>query len=79
MGAVFAAGAHSDSGHDLFDPSNVSPLVAWLASADCTATGKLFAVQGGSIQELTGWTVAQQIETDGAWEIDEIARRLPTV
>jgi NAD(P)-dependent dehydrogenase (short-subunit alcohol dehydrogenase family) len=76
MGAVFAAGAHSDSGHDLFDPSNISPLVAWLASACCTATGKLFAVQGGSIQELTGWTVAHQIETEGPWEIDDIARRL---
>jgi len=76
MGAVFAAGAQTDSGHDLFDPSNVSPLVAWLASADCTVTGKLFAVQGGSIQELTGWTVAHQIETDGPWEIDDIAGRL---
>jgi NAD(P)-dependent dehydrogenase (short-subunit alcohol dehydrogenase family) len=77
MGAVFAAGAHTDSGHDLFDPSNISPLVAWLASARCAATGKVFAVQGGSIQELTGWTVAHEIETDGPWEIDDIARRLP--
>jgi NAD(P)-dependent dehydrogenase (short-subunit alcohol dehydrogenase family) len=76
MGAVFAAGAHTDSGHDLFNPSNISPLVAWLASAGCTVTGKVFAVQGGSIQELTGWTVAREIETDGPWEIDDIAQRL---
>src|ERR1700756_1017732 len=64
MGAVFAAGAVSDSGHDLFDPSNISPLVAYLASADCPLTGKVFAVQGGSIQELTGWSVLSEIETD---------------
>ena len=76
MGAVFAAGAHTDSGHDLFDPSNISPLVAWLASADCSVSGKVFAVQGGSIQELTGWTAVNEIETDGPWEIADIARRL---
>ena len=76
MGAVFAAGAVSDSGHDLFDPSNISPLVAYLASADCPLTGRVFAVQGGCIQELTGWTAAAQIETDGLWQISDIAERL---
>ena len=76
MGAVFAAGAMSDSGHDLFDPSNISPLVAYLATADCRISGKVFAVQGGCIQELSGWSATSQIETDGAWEIDDIAARL---
>src|ERR1700730_3970381 len=64
MGAVFAAGALSDSGHDLFDASNISPLVAYLASSDCPLTGKVFAVQGGCIQELSGWSATGQIETD---------------
>jgi|SRR5579884_1233446 len=76
MGAVFAAGAHTASGHDLFDPSNISPLVAYLASERCRLTGKVFAVQGGAIQELAGWSVAREIETDGPWEIDDIAERL---
>jgi NAD(P)-dependent dehydrogenase (short-subunit alcohol dehydrogenase family) len=76
MGAVFAAGAMSDSGHDLFDPSNISPLVAYLASSDCPLTGKVFAVQGGCIQELAGWSSSRQIETDGLWRIDDIAARL---
>ena len=76
MGAVFAAGAHTDDGHDLFDPANIAPLAAHLASADCPLSGRLFAVQGGSIQELAGWSVARQIETDGPWTIEEIARRL---
>jgi NAD(P)-dependent dehydrogenase (short-subunit alcohol dehydrogenase family) len=76
MGAVFAAGAEDDTGHDLFDPSNISPLVAYLAAADCPITGKVFAVQGGSIQELAGWSVASEIETEGPWRIDDIAARL---
>ena len=76
MGAVFAAGATTDDGHDLFDPSNISPLVAYLASADCPLSGRVFAVQGGSIQELGGWHVVAEIETDGPWRIDDIASRL---
>lgn len=76
MGAVFAAGVEDETGHDLFDPSNISPLVAWLAAADCPITGKVFAVQGGSIQELQGWTVSKEIECEGLWQIDDIAGRL---
>jgi len=76
MGAVFAAGALTEGGHDLFDPSNISPLVAYLASADCPLTGQVFAVQGGSIQQLGGWHAVEQIETDGPWTIEDIAGRL---
>jgi NAD(P)-dependent dehydrogenase (short-subunit alcohol dehydrogenase family) len=76
MGAIFAAGAEDATGHDLFDPSNISPLVAHLASTDCALTGKVFAVQGGCIQELAGWTVASTIETEGPWRIQDIAARL---
>jgi NAD(P)-dependent dehydrogenase (short-subunit alcohol dehydrogenase family) len=76
MGAIFAAGAQSDDGHDLFDPANISPLVAHLASETCTLTGKVFAVQGGCIQELCGWSVTGEIETHGPWSIDDIAQRL---
>jgi len=76
MGALFAAGVEDESGHDLFDPANISPLVAWLAAADCSINGKVFAVQGGSIQELQGWTAARNIDCEGAWQIEDIAARL---
>jgi NAD(P)-dependent dehydrogenase (short-subunit alcohol dehydrogenase family) len=76
MGAVFAAGVTDDTGHDLFDPSNISPLVAYLATAGCPVTGKVFAVQGGSIQELSGWSAVAEIETEGPWRIEDIAERL---
>jgi NAD(P)-dependent dehydrogenase (short-subunit alcohol dehydrogenase family) len=77
MGAVFAAGAEDATGHDLFDPSNISPLVAYLATEACPITGTVFAVQGGSIQELAGWTVARSMETEGPRLIEDIAARLP--
>ena len=77
MGAVFAAGVEDATGHDLFDASNISPLVAYLATEACPITGKVFAVQGGSIQELTGWSVERSIENEGPWRIEDIAERLP--
>src|SRR4051812_1948405 len=33
---------------DVWDPANVSPLVAYLATESCPANGKMFYVQGGS-------------------------------
>jgi NAD(P)-dependent dehydrogenase (short-subunit alcohol dehydrogenase family) len=61
---------------DPYDPKHVSPLVAWLSTEDCPLTGQLFAVQGGSIQPLTGWTLGDAVTTDGDWTIDEIAGQL---
>ena len=62
---------------DLFSPSNISPLVAYLATEKCSITGKVYAVQGGAITALTGWHDVETIETDGVWQIDDIAARLP--
>jgi NAD(P)-dependent dehydrogenase (short-subunit alcohol dehydrogenase family) len=61
---------------DAFHPKHVSPLVGWLISDDCTLTGQLFAVQGGSIQKMSGWTVGDAVTTDGDWTIDNIAAQL---
>lgn len=76
MGAIFAAEVPPGE-FDAFSPANISPLVAYLASAKCPLTGKVFAVQGGAISELAGWHDVKVIETEGAWEIDDIAARLP--
>jgi NAD(P)-dependent dehydrogenase (short-subunit alcohol dehydrogenase family) len=61
---------------DPLEPRHVSPLVGWLASEDCPLTGELFAVQGGSIQRMTGWETGEGITTDGDWTIAEIAAQL---
>ena len=61
---------------DPFHPSHVSPLVAYLATESCPVNGKVFAVQGGVIQELAGWQTKHTTETDKPWTIEEIAQRL---
>lgn len=75
MGALM--GEPEEGEVDLFSPANISPLVGYLASEKCPITGKVFAVQGGAISELGGWHDVKTIETDGLWEIDDIATRLP--
>lgn len=76
MGALMAE--PEDEGEvDLFSPANISPLVAYLATEKCPITGRVYAVQGGAISQLTGWHDVDTIETDGLWQIDDIAERLP--
>ena len=76
MGALMS---EPDDGElDLFSPANISPLVAYLATEKCQVTGQVYAVQGGAISQLAGWHDAETIETDGIWEIDDIAGRLPS-
>jgi NAD(P)-dependent dehydrogenase (short-subunit alcohol dehydrogenase family) len=59
-----------------FDPDQISPLVAYLASADCTITGQLYAVQGGMIAPCTTWQLGEQHTTDKPWTIDSVASAL---
>lgn len=76
MGALMAAEVEEGE-FDAFSPANISPLVAYLATEKCPITGKVFAVQGGAISELGGWHDVKTIETEGLWQIDDIAARLP--
>lgn len=75
MGALM--GEPEEGEVDLFSPANISPLVAYLATDKCPVTGRVYAVQGGAISALAGWHDVRTIETDGVWEIDDIAVRLP--
>ncbi|KAA1421820.1 SDR family oxidoreductase [Nocardioides humilatus] len=75
MGAIFAV--EPEEGEvDLFSPAQISPLVAWLATEKCPVNGKVFAVSGGSIQQLKGWSVEHTIETDDDWTLDGVAESL---
>src|SRR3989440_5491638 len=42
---------------DSFNPANVSPMVAYLCTADCTITGETFVVFGGLVQRVQTWTL----------------------
>jgi NAD(P)-dependent dehydrogenase (short-subunit alcohol dehydrogenase family) len=61
---------------DRYHPRHVAPLVAWLASEDCPATGKLYTVQGGAIAECTGWQAGETVTVEGDWTIELVAEHL---
>ncbi len=77
MGAIFAAEV-PEGQFDMFSPENISPIVAYLASDECSISGTVFAVQGGSISKITPMELGETIETDGPWEIDDLHKRLTT-
>ncbi len=62
---------------DVWDPANASPLVAWLATEDCPATGRVFFIQGGVVQLFTGWTAAASVERDERWTVADLAATIP--
>ena len=62
-----------EAGFDVWDPANVSPFVAYLATADCPFTGETFLVQGGTVQRVQSWTGAEKVEKDDRWTIEELA------
>jgi NAD(P)-dependent dehydrogenase (short-subunit alcohol dehydrogenase family) len=62
---------------DVWDPANVSPLAAYLATADATETGRMYYVQGGQIRLFKGWTMTATIERNERWTVAELAKELP--
>jgi NAD(P)-dependent dehydrogenase (short-subunit alcohol dehydrogenase family) len=61
-----------EDGFDVWDPANVSPFVAYLATADCPITGECFMVQGGRVQRAASWSRAEKIEKTDRWTVKEL-------
>jgi NAD(P)-dependent dehydrogenase (short-subunit alcohol dehydrogenase family) len=57
---------------DVWDPANVSPLVAYLATEGCEINGKVFFVQGGKVQLMQPWTLTEAAEKDERWTVAEL-------
>ncbi|MHB2027198.1 MAG: SDR family oxidoreductase [Acidimicrobiales bacterium] len=64
---------------DVWDPANISPLVATLAMEGCAATGQVFFVQGGTVRRFQNWTMTESLEKDDRWSVNELAEQLPTL
>jgi NAD(P)-dependent dehydrogenase (short-subunit alcohol dehydrogenase family) len=62
---------------DRWHPGNISPLVAYLSSADCPVSGQVFLVSGGVIGHFSGWTVGETAHTDRVLTIPELRERIP--
>lgn len=68
-------------GWDRWDPANVSPMVAYLATEECTLNGQVFVVGGSRVSTYRGWTKVDHIETTEKWdlaELSEAVNKLPT-
>jgi NAD(P)-dependent dehydrogenase (short-subunit alcohol dehydrogenase family) len=65
-----------DGVFDEWDPSNVSPVVAYLASAACRFNGETFFVRGGTVQRVRSWELAETVRCDAAWSVDALTAAL---
>jgi NAD(P)-dependent dehydrogenase (short-subunit alcohol dehydrogenase family) len=61
---------------DSWDPANVSPMVAYLATESCPATGRVFFVQGGQVRLFQPWTMTESIDKDDRWTVAELAAEM---
>jgi len=64
---------------DVWNPANVSPLVAYLATEACPLTGKVLFVQGGQVRLFQPWTMTETLEKNDRWTVDELAKELPAL
>ncbi len=65
--------APDDAGKfDVWDPANISPLVAYLATEDATETGKVFFVQGGVVRLFQPWTMTETIDKGDRWTVADL-------
>ena len=62
---------------DAWDPANVSPVVAWLATEACPMTGRVFYVHGGTVKTFTPWAIGEGVEREGRWTVAELAAAFP--
>ena len=61
---------------DQWDPANISPLVAYLATAECAFNGETFLVQGGTVTMIESWKRGNGVERDSKWSVAELAAAL---
>ena len=61
---------------DEWDPANVSPLVAYLASESCAFNGEMFFVQGGIVKRVRSWELGETIEREERWDVAGLADAL---
>jgi NAD(P)-dependent dehydrogenase (short-subunit alcohol dehydrogenase family) len=64
---------------DIWDPANVSPLVAYLATEDCPFTGGVFHVGGNEVGLYGGWSLTEEkiLAADGRWTVGDLQAKAP--
>jgi NAD(P)-dependent dehydrogenase (short-subunit alcohol dehydrogenase family) len=63
---------------DAWDPANVSPMIAYLGTADCPFTGEVFFVQGDTVCRYQPYVIAERITNNGhRWTVDRLIEEGP--
>jgi NAD(P)-dependent dehydrogenase (short-subunit alcohol dehydrogenase family) len=61
---------------DEWDPNNVAPTVAWLATDDAAdVTGQVFVVWGGQVTLMGGWRAENQISQPKQWSVEDLINK----
>ncbi len=58
------------------EPEDNSPIVAWLASADCELTGRVIEIEGGKITLEDGWRHGAARDLGRRWQAAEVGAAL---
>lgn len=66
------AAPQDESTFDEWDPKNISPLVAYLASADCAFSGETFFVKGGEVTRVKSWELAETVDSGTYWDVADL-------
>ncbi len=71
-------GDADEGGFDFWHPDNVAPMVAFLCSDRAQhISGKVFGVQGDTVEAYRPWTSAAAIENGGTrWDPEQLAERV---
>jgi NAD(P)-dependent dehydrogenase (short-subunit alcohol dehydrogenase family) len=62
---------------DFWDPANISPLVAYLSTADCPFNGGVFGIGGSQVALAVNWTVSDVLVGDGRWTVEGLIEKAP--
>ena len=66
------------TGFDAGSPSNIAPLVVWLASPESAdVTGRVFNVKGGAISVAEGWVAGPGVSRESRWDPAELGEVIP--
>src|SRR4051812_41591963 len=68
----------TEAAWDPRDPSNIAPLVAWLAGKESRGiTGRVFNVKGGYVSVAEGWVAGPAEDKGARWEPGELGEVIP--
>jgi len=61
---------------DVYHPGNVSPVVAYLLTEDCPATGDVFYAKGGEVRQFVSWQYGKTIDKGARWTVEELQKEM---